>query len=89
MGNAGYGYELVKEQIQFNRPEDFCEEITEKEYQTMKGKLEYFEYTGGKIIEKSIIGKNLIDNEKRLWLENNTIQGLKKQIDDIKIKLKL
>lgn len=87
MADAGFGITFEEKEIRFNHPNEELVEITEEDSKKLEGKLEYFKYENGMVVEKSIAEKGVIDDEKMEWLENNTIAGLKKQIDDIKLKL--
>jgi len=88
MADAGHDSTFNTQEIRLNHPNEELIEIEESDYKKLEGKLEYFEYKNGQIIEKSISEKKSIDDKKQLWLDYNTLAGLKKQINDIKLKLK-
>lgn len=58
--------------------------IDDDVYESIKNNLEYFIFEDGKIVEKSTKERSDLQAKRKKWLENNTIRGLQKQIDELR-----
>ena len=58
-------------------------EISEKDYELIRNNLEWFKYDG-KIRAKSATDRATIEQRKVDWRKNNTLIGLKEQIEEMK-----
>lgn len=87
IGDAGHGFTFDKEAIQFQHPGQKVIEIDEETYQKLDGQLENFKIVGGKIRKKTSAERKKIEDMKKEWAENNTIQGLRKKIIQLEKRL--
>lgn len=88
VADAGYGFTFNRKEIENSHPNETILEIDEQQYERVKDALENFRIVGCEIKEKSCAEKNVIKKKREEWKRDNTVQGLKKQIEKIK-KIKL
>ena len=86
--DAGFEFEFDEETIKFLNPNKKVAEINEENYQKTQKNLEYFRYIKGEIIKKSDAEIVQIENQKKDWAQENTLNGLKERIKQLEIKSK-
>lgn len=86
VGDIGIGFTLNEEELKRGNPGYELVELTEEEFNLVKDDLGYFKYDK-KIKSRTIKEKNDLDKARQDWKDENTVEGLKKKLEEVNKKV--